>query len=105
MSTLYGNDRAVGRARTNFDRTYPPGSVLSLVTWFQREDEHWFGARIPGQIESIEVVTASSGPDQRPSYSYQAYRGAQLTSVPTEETDTSRARIEQIVSQAAAVMP
>src|SRR6202522_1189474 len=33
MSTLYGNDIAVGYARANSQHNYPAGSVLSLVTW------------------------------------------------------------------------
>jgi hypothetical protein len=30
--------------------------VLALVTWAQRDDPHWFGARIPGTPESVEFV-------------------------------------------------
>jgi hypothetical protein len=39
MSTLYGN-----------------GAVRALVTWVQRDDPHWFGARIPEVPQSVEVV-------------------------------------------------
>ena len=35
---------------------YPAGAVLGLVTWRQREDPHWFGARIPGSVVSVEFV-------------------------------------------------
>src|ERR1700761_774768 len=45
-STLFGNDAAVSAARAG--TAYPAGAVLGLVTWRQREDPHWFGARIPG---------------------------------------------------------
>jgi hypothetical protein len=40
MATLSGND----------------GPVLALVTWMQREDPHWFGARIPAAPTSIEFL-------------------------------------------------
>lgn len=38
MSILYGNDVAARYARQNPEQEYPPGSVLSLVTWTQQED-------------------------------------------------------------------
>ncbi|MGA8939566.1 MAG: cytochrome P460 family protein, partial [Acidobacteriaceae bacterium] len=46
-STLFGNDAAVSAARAG--SAYPAGTVLGLVTWRQRDDPHWFGARIPGR--------------------------------------------------------
>ncbi len=58
MSTLYGNDLAVHYARTNSQRDYSNGSVLSLVTWTQREDSRWFGAKIPDEVKSVEFVFA-----------------------------------------------
>src|ERR1700722_7419675 len=45
MSTLYGNEAAVKYARSG--KPYAAGAVLTLVTWSQREDPHWFGGRIP----------------------------------------------------------
>jgi hypothetical protein len=35
---------------------YPVGAVLALVTWAQRDDPHWFGARIPNEPLSVEFV-------------------------------------------------
>ena len=52
--TLFGNDAAVTAARAGV--AYPSGAVLGLVTWKQREDPHWFGARIPGDVVSVEFV-------------------------------------------------
>ena len=66
MSTLYGNDVAVRYARMNPQQDYPAGSVLSLVTWVQREDGHWFGAKIPGPVKSVEFVTVTAGPNNHP---------------------------------------
>ena len=54
--TLFGNDAAVSAARAGV--AYPAGAVLGLVTWQQREDPHWFGARIPGSVVSVEFVVA-----------------------------------------------
>jgi hypothetical protein len=35
---------------------YPAGAVLALVTWIQRDDPHWFGARIPDSPQTVEFV-------------------------------------------------
>jgi hypothetical protein len=43
MATLYAND-----------------TVRALVTWAQREDPHWFGARIPGAPQSVEFVEGTN---------------------------------------------
>jgi len=63
-ATLYGNDVAIQAARQRDHPTgqianapkYPAGSVLALVTWAQRDDPHWFGARIPNVPLSVEFV-------------------------------------------------
>jgi len=96
MATLYGNDLAVDSARCGSQSKYPPGAILALVTWFQQDDSHWFGARIPGPIKSVEFVTASR--------SYQEFRGT-----PLKRTMTSArlvdSRIDYILGQRASVMP
>jgi hypothetical protein len=60
MSILFGNAQAVAaaNARTASPKppTYPAGAVLALVTWVQRDDPHWFGARIPDSPQSVEFV-------------------------------------------------
>jgi Cytochrome P460 len=61
-TTLFGNDAAVAAARAG--EAYPAGAVLGLVTWKQREDPHWFGARIPGQPVSVEFVVVGTGVDR-----------------------------------------
>lgn len=63
-STLYGNEAAARfmlaqDSRAEGARTaviLPAGAVLALVTWKQREDPHWFGARIPDAPETVEFV-------------------------------------------------
>jgi hypothetical protein len=67
MATLFGNDvamQAVAARGSSFGKSpaYPAGSVLSLVTWNQREDPHWFGGRIPNSPLSVEFAeTGASG--------------------------------------------
>ena len=58
-STLFGNDAAVAAARAG--ASYPVGAVIGLVTWRQRDDPHWFGARIPGEPLQVEFVEFGAG--------------------------------------------
>jgi hypothetical protein len=101
MSTLYGNDVAVQYARSNAAHTYPAGSVLALVTWAQRDDPHWFGAKIPSAPQSVEFVVVPSSPEASPTY--QRYTGSPLTLAAT--TDADATRIDYLTAQRAAVMP
>jgi len=59
-ATLYANEPAAHavhpRAGTAEAPAYPDGAVLALVTWAQRDDPHWFGARIPDRPECVEFV-------------------------------------------------
>lgn len=103
MSTLFGNDIAVTHARTNPTQPYPAGSVLSLVTWTQQEDERWFGAKVPDGLKSVEFVTVLQPVDSRPSYSYELYAGSPLLT-PVDETDRN-SRINEILRRRALVMP
>ena len=77
MCTLYGNDTAIFYARSGKGNVYPQGSVLSLVTWKQQDDKHWFGAKIPQQILSVEVLKFSpEGTIGNPVY--ETYEGTPL---------------------------
>ncbi len=73
MATLFGNDAAMDavEARRNAP-VYPAGAVLALVTWTQRDDPHWFGARIPDRPLSVEFVEAGAQP------TYRRFSGAKL---------------------------
>jgi len=57
------------------EMVYPEGAVLALVTWAQREDPHWFGARIPAAPQSVEFVQAAVA--GKPAV-YLRFAGAQL---------------------------
>lgn len=102
-STLYGNDTAVAYARSTPGSTYPAGAVLALVTWSQRDDPHWFGAKIPGSPQTVEFVVIADQPGAQPAYSL--YRGAPLARVDGIAADQAASRIDYITHQRAAVMP
>ncbi len=83
MSTLYGNDIATKFARAHSVNNYPAGAVLTLVTWFQKEDSHWFGAKIPGVIKSIEKLLFIESGNERVQPVYEEYEGASLKKIET----------------------
>ncbi|HWA93446.1 MAG TPA: cytochrome P460 family protein [Terracidiphilus sp.] len=86
-SVLFGNPVAVETARKIDGQvvSYPKGSVLALVTWTQRDDPHWFGARIPDRLVSVEFVEipASSAVEQ-----YRQFGGASFGEVHTGAIQT-----------------
>jgi hypothetical protein len=96
-ATLFGNDaamRAVQPRRSDgigaSNPQYPAGTVLALVTWAQRDDPHWFGARIPAAPQSVEFVEVA-GPGL-PS-KYRVFGGMGLTeNHPATSTVAGRTR-------------
>ena len=92
-ATLFGNDAAVVAARTG--QAYPSGAVLGLVTWRQRDDSHWFGARIPDAPVQVEFVEIGAG-----GMKYRAFAGSPMT----EQTGTQD-RGAVIVAMKAAALP
>lgn len=93
-ATLYGNDTAMQAVRPREDAVaapgYSKGAVVALVTWAQRDDPHWFGARIPNVPQSVEFVQiAAAGPVT----TYNRFAGAQLTEDrPPDSVAAQRAR-------------
>lgn len=80
-ATLYGNAIAVKAVQARphaggpVAPTYAAGAVLALVTWAQRDDPHWFGARMPDTPRSVEFVQlAGAGEASR----YWSFAGADL---------------------------
>jgi Cytochrome P460 len=104
MATLFGNDLAIEYVRANSQHNYPNGSALALVTWTQREDDRWYGAKIPAQARSVEFVFVSAAADGHPAYSYQKFEGTPLKKTSAQE-QVGKDRLAYLLSQRAAVMP
>lgn len=98
MYTLYGNDPAVAAARKG--AAYPAQSVLTLVTWKQKEDEHWYGANVPSAIASVETVAYGIDPE---GMAYARYEGQPLKKI-AAGTDV-KDRWTYITGLKASVMP
>ncbi|MGB9416954.1 MAG: hypothetical protein WCB58_11620 [Acidobacteriaceae bacterium] len=103
MATLFGNDAAVTSARSAADAvTYGAGSQLALVTWAQRDDEHWFGGRIPQRFVSMELVRVAAGADGKTAATYQRF-GADGRLAGGSDQDAVRE--EAILAKRASFMP
>ena len=103
MATLFGNDAAVKSARLAADAvTYPAGSQLALVTWAQRDDEHWFGGRIPQRFVSMELVRVAADAAGKTAATYQRF-GEDGRLANGSEPDT--ARKAAILAERASFMP
>jgi hypothetical protein len=71
LSTVFGNPRAIEHLRGAFPEpgaSFAPGSALARVTWSEKEDPHWFGARIPGRMSRARQITVGATTDGQPTY-------------------------------------
>jgi len=100
MSTLYGNGLALQKA-IGFNKELVSGELFTLVTWKQQPDEHWFGANIPGDLQSVEVLKSNSN-GAIVVLNYQRYEGKTL--VLTTDTLDKSERIKFILDQRPSVM-
>lgn len=105
MSLLYGNVIATKFARTHRGNKYPPGAILTLVTWNQQEDSHWFGANIPGVIKSVEKLRFADVGNSISSPLYEIYGGGSLSLIKNTISNEERERTNFILNLRAAVMP
>jgi hypothetical protein len=74
LSTVYGNPAAIDHVRDTGSGPlgpFAPGAMLASVTWSERDDPHWFGARIPGKMVEARVITVGATVDGQPTYDCQ----------------------------------
>ena len=100
MSTLYGNDQA-GKIAAKQAQPGDSDASFTLVTWHQQDDPHWFGARIPGDLISVETV--QTGTAENKLINYQKYSGKNL--VKLADTVGRSSRIHFILSQNPSIIP
>ena len=100
MSTLYGNQLAFSNLATR--NKVAPGEILALVTWKQQADQHWFGANIPGDLQSIEMIKTTPGVGSA-AVNYQRFERKDLNL--NEDTLGRQARIKDIFGMKPSIMP
>jgi hypothetical protein len=101
-ATLYGNDLA-RQAALEGTGAARPGEVLALLTWRQQADPNWFGARIPGALQSLELLRAGNPSAGHPALMYQCFTGQNLTL--RLDTLHQQERITYLLAQKPAVLP
>jgi hypothetical protein len=101
-ATLYGNDLA-RQAALGAPGATQPGEVLALITWRQQPDPNWFGARIPGALQSLELLRTGNAGAGRSAVRYQCFVGKNL--VLKADTLHQQARIAYLLAQKPAVLP
>lgn len=100
-STLYGNDLAL-KSAIDGNKTVTANEVFTLVTWKQQEDDHWFGAKIPSDVESVEVIkTIPSGNNSAVNYEQLTGKNLEIK----KDTLGQAERIKYILEQKTSVMP
>lgn len=101
MSTLYGNQLALQKA-IGFNKEMVAGEVFTLITWKQQADAHWFGANIPGDLQSVEVLETTLSRNAAV-INYKLYEGKNLA-LNTDSLHRTE-RIKFILVQKPSVMP
>lgn len=97
ISAVLGNDATIHGPNAT---AYAEGAVLALVTWAQRDDPHWFGARIPDSPISVEFVHIAPAGGQI----YQDFQGPQWSEIKLQP-DLEARRIQFITNLPAAQLP
>ncbi|TDN36803.1 hypothetical protein E4631_21655 [Hymenobacter sp. UV11] len=101
-ATLYGNDQA-RQAALEGAGAAQSGEVLALLTWRQQPDPNWFGARIPGALQSLELLRTGPAGAGRPAVTYQCFTGQNLAL--RADTLHQQERIAYLLAQKLAVLP
>lgn len=101
MSTLYGNDHALNALKA--DSGIRAEEVLAFITWKQKEDEHWFGAKIPGDLQTLELIKTSKDVNGQLKVSYRRFEGSKLAL--SNDTTGNAQSIKYIFAQKPSVMP
>lgn len=85
ISVLFAKDTGINiGAQTTASAN---ASDMALVTWTEREDPHWFGARIADNVASVEIVRISQGGAE-----YRKLTGTGVTDRATNTTPGERSR-------------
>lgn len=101
MMTLYGTDSAIDDLKDNAGKVESKERILALITWSQKEDPYWYGAKIPNNLLSVEIIKSQQPFSENSGIVYQKYEGKDLKKVSTDGAD----RIRTILSMKPSIMP
>jgi hypothetical protein len=60
LRVILGNDAAVKAAREGKTNPWPDGAILAKLVWFDRTDENWEAATVPGEFVHAEFMIKDS---------------------------------------------
>lgn len=101
MMTLYGTDSAIDDLKDNPGKVNNKERILALVIWSQKDDPYWYGAKIPNNLLSVEVIKSKLPFSENSGILYQKYEGKELKKVKADGTD----RVSTILSMKPSIMP
>ncbi|MHC6201527.1 hypothetical protein [Elizabethkingia miricola] len=101
MITLYGNPSAINELKGIPDKDDNKERILALITWSQKDDPYWYGAKIPDHLLSVEVIKSEKSFIENSKIQYQRYEGKYLKKVNVDGTN----RINKILSIKPSIMP
>ncbi|MFZ4929095.1 hypothetical protein [Chryseobacterium sp. Mn2064] len=99
--TLYGTASAIDELKGNPGKKENGERTLTLITWSQKDDPYWYGAKIPDHLLSVEVIKSNKPFAEHSEIQYQKYEGKELKKVNSEGAD----RIRAILSMKPSIMP
>ncbi|QWT86577.1 MULTISPECIES: cytochrome P460 family protein [unclassified Chryseobacterium] len=101
MMTLYGTDSAIDDLKENAGKVNSKERILALVTWSQKDDPYWYGAKVPNNLLSVEVIKSKLPFSENSEILYQKYEGKELKKVNADVTN----RVSTILSMKPSIMP
>jgi hypothetical protein len=102
MSVLYANQLAINNAGKK-NAGLSDGERMALVTWKQKSDSSWFGARVPGKLRSVELINTGIDSTAGLTTHYKIYVEGKLW--PNPGAKYSKDRVAFILHQLPFVMP
>jgi hypothetical protein len=102
MSVLYANQLAIDNAGKK-NSGIISGERMVLVTWKQKTDSSWFGARIPGKLRSVELINTGADSTTGLITHYKIYVEGKLWTNPG--TKYSNERVGFILHQRPFIIP
>lgn len=102
MSILYANQLAMDNAAKK-NAVMTIGERLVLVTWKQKTDSNWFGARVPGHLRSVELVTARIEGTAKLTTAYKLYVDGKL--ITPLNLQYTKERTKFVLDQLPSILP
>ncbi|WP_343686244.1 hypothetical protein [Chryseobacterium gleum] len=101
MMTLYGNNQAREELKGKPEKGESKERILALITWSQKEDPYWYGAKIPDRLLSVEVIKSRYPLSDNFDIQYEKYEGPALKKVSASGSE----RIPAILTMKPSIMP